>query len=105
MTYDRPAVPATLTPRFRPIAIFVTALAALLIGPGSARAQSSGGHGEVFVGSEFESYLRYLQTLGKSPPSSWSIRHLSPGQLDALAPSDSLHPWGNRYDFRRPAKT
>ncbi len=108
MTYDRPAVPATLTPRNGRLATLsacLVALATLSIAPAVSLAQSSGGHGEVFVGSEFESYLRYLQTLGKSQPSVWSIRHLSPGQLDALAPSDTLHPWARRYDFSKPAKT
>lgn len=57
------------------------------------------------MGSEFESYLRYLQTLGKSAPAVWSIRGFSPGQIDALAPSDTVHPWAKRYSFSRPART
>ena len=108
MTYERPAVPATLTPRNGRLATFCACLLAVLTvtgAPASTHAQSSGGHGEVFVGSEFESYLRYLQTVGKSAPSVWSIRGLSPSQLDALAPSDTLHPWSRRYDFAKPAKT
>ena len=64
-------------------------------------AQTVGGKAEVFAGSEFESYLRYLQTLGKSKPDAWSIRPLSPTQIDELMPSDSMHPWGQRYDFTR----
>lgn len=107
MTYERPAVPATLTPRSGRLATLSACLLALsaLVAVPSAKAQSSGGYGEVFVGSEFENYLRYLQTLGKSAPSVWSIRGLSPSQLDALAPSDTLHPWSHRYDFSRPART
>jgi hypothetical protein len=108
MTYERPAVPATVTPRSGRLAILSACLLPLLTVvavPDAARAQSSGGHGEVFVGTEFESYLRYLQTLGKSAPSVWSIRGLSPSQLDALAPSDTLHPWARRYAFARPAGT
>jgi hypothetical protein len=53
----------------------------------------------VFAGSEFESYLRYLQTLGKSKPTTWSIRGFSPAEIDALAPTDSAHPWAARYTF------
>ena len=108
MTYDRPAVPVTLTPRYGRLAMLSASLLALstpVTTPGSAHAQSAGGYGEVFVGSEFESYLRYLQTLGKSAPSVWSIRGLSPSQLDALAPADTLHPWSSRYNFARPATT
>ncbi len=109
MTYDRPAVLATLTPRNGRLATLSVCIFALasLSGPGvrSIHAQSAGGNGEVFVGSEFESYLRYLQTAGKSVPTIWSIRGMSPSQLDALAPSDTLHPWARRYNFARPART
>ena len=110
MTYDRPAVPAKLTPRSGRIAGFslgTVALAALTLGAAAPlQAQSSaGGRSEIFVGSEFESYLRYLQTLGKSAPAVWSIRGFSPGQLDALAPSDTLHPWARRYNFAKSTKT
>jgi hypothetical protein len=37
--------------------------------PAYATAQNVGGRNEVFAGSELESYLRYLQTLGKSKDS------------------------------------
>lgn len=69
---------------------------------GTASAQSGGGRAEVFAGSEFESYLRYLQTLGKSKSSVWSIRSFSPEEVDKLAPTDSLHPWAKRYNFSAP---
>ncbi|MGI9044896.1 MAG: capsule assembly Wzi family protein [Gemmatimonadaceae bacterium] len=109
MTYYRPAVPVIPTPRIGRIAAFRACLLMVagfaVLAPIPSHAQSSGGHGEVFVGSEFESYLRYLQTTGKSRHTIWSIRGLSPGQLDALAPSDTLHPWARRYDFSRPART
>jgi hypothetical protein len=77
----------------------ILAAAAFVLPGASLDAQASGGRSEVFAGSEFESYLRYLQTLGKSTPSVWSLRGLSPGQIDALAPSDSVHPWARRYSF------
>jgi hypothetical protein len=67
-----------------------------------ASSQTLGGKAEVFVGSEFESYLRYLQTLGKSKSTVWSIRSLSPSQIDALSPTDTIHPWAHRYDFSDP---
>src|SRR5215217_2579862 len=73
-------------------ALFVTA-------PRPVEAQPLGGRAEVYAGSEFESYLRYLQTAGKSKPGVWSIRPFSSTQLDQLMPSDSPHPWGQRYDF------
>ena len=60
-----------------------------------------GGRSEIYAGSEFESYLRYLQTLGHSKPTVWGIRPLSPEQIDAIMPADANHPWGKRYDFTR----
>ncbi len=85
-------------------AIRCGALAALigsmaLLSTRPAAAQTGGGRAEVFAGSEFESYLRYLQTLGKSKSTTWSIRGFSPKEVDALAPTDSIHPWAHRYDF------
>lgn len=78
------------------------AAAALFLGSAHpASAQLLGGRSEIFAGSEFESYLRYLQTLGHSKPTVWSIRPLSPGQLDKIMPTDSAHPWAKRYDFNQ----
>ncbi len=65
----------------------------------AAAQTAGGGRSEVFAGSEFESYLRYLQTLGESQSTTWSIRSFSPKEVDALAPKDSIHPWARRYDF------
>lgn len=79
---------------------FATGAALLSFATQSASAQTpAGGRSEVFAGSEFENYLRYLQTEGKSPSSAWSIRGFSPAELDALAPSDNQHPWAGRYAF------
>lgn len=75
----------------------VAAIGAALAQP--AAAQTGGGRSEVFAGSDFESYLRYLQTLGKSKSTTWSIRSFSPREIDALNPTDSMHPWAQRYSF------
>src|SRR6476620_59293 len=66
----------------------VAVLAAGIAHP--AAAQTGGGRSEVFAGSEFESYLRYLQTLGKSKPTVWTIRSLEPSQNEAISPTDSV---------------
>lgn len=72
------------------------------IAPGDASGQATGGgRSEVFAGSELESYLRYLQTAGKSDPYPWSIRSFSPSEIDVLAAADSAHPWARRYDLQR----
>lgn len=69
--------------------------------PRQAIGQGSGGRSEVFAGSQFESYLRYLQTLAKSPSTTWSIRGFSPSEIDAVAPKDDSHPWSGRYAFHK----
>ena len=69
--------------------------------PSSLAQTSTGGRNEVFAGSELESYLRLLQTLGKSESYPWSIRSFSPAEVDRLAASDTTHPWSHRYDLGR----
>jgi hypothetical protein len=56
--------------------------------------------GEAFVGSEMESYLRFLQSEGSAGVYPWSIRGLSPQEVERIAPADTLHPWANRYRWR-----
>ncbi|MEW5927527.1 MAG: capsule assembly Wzi family protein [Gemmatimonadota bacterium] len=55
--------------------------------------------GEVLPGGELEGYLRMLQVAGKSRAYPWSVRGFSPGDVERLAPRDSLHPWAGRYAF------
>ena len=51
---------------------------------------------ELFPNSPAESYLRYLQTVGRVPLYPWSSRAFSPRELDRLVPKDSAHPWHAR---------
>lgn len=71
-------------------------LAVLLGGPAAAQERFPA-WGEVFVGSELESYLRMLQTAGKVDPYPWSIQGFSVSEVERLIPKDSIHPWGGRY--------
>ncbi len=66
-----------------------------------AAQENVGGRDEVFAGSVFESYLRYLQTLGKADFYPLGIRGYSPSEVDLMAAHDSVHPWANRYSFQR----
>jgi hypothetical protein len=106
MNIDRLTPPGRMTPGVLTIASLYRLLAAavILIPVGVTSAQTVGGRAEIFANSEFESYLRYLQTLGKSRSSVWGIRPLSPTQIDKLMSADSLHPWGQRYDFTSRAR-
>src|SRR5437870_1201680 len=49
----------------------------------------------IFPGSEEESYLRYLQTLGIVKEYPWSVRAFSSDELRTLAPKTNDHPWAN----------
>jgi len=55
--------------------------------------------GEVFVGTEAESYLRDLQLVGAVPLYPWSLRSFSQGEVVRLAPRDTTLPWARRYAF------
>lgn len=77
--------------------LFLTILAAAAAGAQTPR--SVGGRSEVFAGSELESYLRVLQTIGAVPLYPWSIRNFSLAELDALSPLQGGHPWSDRYDW------
>jgi hypothetical protein len=68
-------------------------LAAILF-PAVATAQSGGSFAnEVFAGSEEERYLRLLQVAGRAAPMPWSIRPLSPRQVERLLAVGPDHPW------------
>jgi hypothetical protein len=56
--------------------------------------------GEVFVNTPAERYLRDLQLVGAVPLHPWSLRAFQPAEVDALAPTDTVHPWSGAYDFR-----
>ena len=63
------------------------------------RAQMYSGTGNIhesFVGSETETYLRYLDLTDTTSDAAWSIRPLSPPQLRALAQRIADSPWEAR---------
>jgi hypothetical protein len=52
---------------------------------------------EVFASEPAESYLRYLQTVGKVPGYPWSSRAFSQRELEYLIPKDTALPWNDRF--------
>jgi hypothetical protein len=52
---------------------------------------------EVFASEPAESYLRYLQTVGKVPEYPWGSRAFSPRELAYLIPKDTALPWNDRF--------
>jgi len=81
--------------------IFASAIATSALPSGVHAQSNAGGRSEVFAGSTFESYLRYLQSLGKSDPYPVGIRGFSPLEIDKMAAKDSAHPWAHRYSFQK----
>jgi hypothetical protein len=74
-------------------------LIALVHAPARAQQDPAPVRHEVFVGSEIESYLRYLHTLG-AEPYPWTIRGFGPAEVERLLPTaDAAHPWRHRYDL------
>ncbi len=71
------------------------------------RAQVYSGTGnshEAFVGSETETYLRYLDLTDTTSNAAWSIRPLSPPQLRTLAARIAGTPWEARLSgFEQPS--
>lgn len=58
-----------------------------------------GGPAGITAGGEMDNYLRYLQSLGKVPVTSWSLRQFSPRTVDTLVTADSMHPWARSRMF------
>ena len=72
----------------------------LLAGPLRAqKAPAASGRSEIFVNSDLERYLRYLQTLGVVPTYPWSIRGFSPMEVDTLAQQSESHPWAAHFEL------
>ncbi|MEO5590139.1 MAG: hypothetical protein ABIS03_11180, partial [Gemmatimonadaceae bacterium] len=83
-----------------PFRLIVGLVAATMALSSAAPAQAPEATGslrhELYVSSDGESYLRYLQTLGKVPEYPWSSRSFSQRELRRLIPKDSAHPWHAR---------
>ncbi len=81
--------------------VFLSVLALSALAPGDLASQSRGpGLTETWAGSTLESYLRYMQSLGRSTEYPFSIRSFSPDELARLAPADTSHVW--HAEFLRP---
>ena len=66
---------------------------------GGQNGRGVGGRSEIFAGGELESYLRYLQTMGAVPAYPWSLRALSPQEVDRLLTRGAAGPGAARYNL------
>lgn len=55
----------------------------------------------VFVGTDEENYLRYLQSAGKVGQYPWSLRGFSPAEMDRLQTPKDSSPWSARFQDAR----
>ncbi|HET6762300.1 MAG TPA: capsule assembly Wzi family protein [Longimicrobiaceae bacterium] len=83
----------------RAAALLGAGLAVFALSGGAAlRAQGADFTHEVTAGSPAERYLRVLQVAGRAPLTPWSLRGLSPVEVDRLlAGADASHPWYARF--------
>lgn len=61
-----------------------------------------GASGGIYVGGDLDNYLRYLQSLGRTPLLPWGIRGFAPNVVDSLTSVGGTHPWSGSWLFRRP---
>jgi hypothetical protein len=79
------------------IAIYPVVLVSLFTSSASGQVYSGAGNAhEVFVGTETETYLRYVDLTDTSSHQGWMIRPLSPGQIDQLSHALGNEPWAAR---------
>jgi hypothetical protein len=81
------------------IGIWVIVIASLWASAAKAQVYSGAGNFyEVFVGTETESYLRYVDLSDSASNQAWSIRPMSPVQISGLARALVNHPWHARLE-------
>jgi hypothetical protein len=68
---------------------------------GAPAAEAKDVRHEVFAGGELERYLRVLQLSGAAPLQPWSVRGLSPREIERGFGTMSRHPWERRYRMSR----
>lgn len=97
-------------PRMRLRLLDVLALVAISgvpLVPSALHAQSArsieGASGGISVGGELDNYLRYLESLGKTPVLPWGLRGFAPSVVDSLTSVRGKHPWANSWLFERPS--
>lgn len=87
----------------------VASLAAIVALPASLVAQSAqsiaGATGGIYVGGDLDNYLRYLESLGKTPVLPWGIRGFAPAVVDSLTSVRGKHPWSDSWLFAKPASS
>lgn len=80
-------------------------LAIALVAPHRVTAQSAraipAAHGGIAVGRDLDEYLRYLESLGRTPLEPWGLRAFSPPVVDSLTAVHGAHPWATSWMFAR----
>lgn len=55
----------------------------------------------VSVGGELDNYLRYMESLGRTPILPWGIRGFAPALVDSLTAIAGPHPWATQWLFAK----
>jgi hypothetical protein len=85
----------------------IASVATLVAFPSFSSAQSAravaGASGGVYVGGDLDNYLRYLESMGKTPIQPWGLRGFAPSVIDSLTSVRGEHPWAGSWLFVKPA--
>lgn len=94
-----------MRPRFLDLLITV-AMSTTAVLPSTSVAQSAqsiaGASGGVYVGGDLDNYLRYLESLGRTPLVPWGLRGFAPDVVDSLTSVRGDHPWSASWLFKKP---
>jgi|SRR5665213_1185909 len=86
--------------------VALLAVGGFMLVPPQVRAQSArsieGASGGIYVGGDLDNYLRYLESLGKTPLLPWGLRGFAPSVVDSLTSVRGQHPWANSWLFEKP---
>lgn len=77
-------------------------VAAPAIATGQSARSINGASAAIAVGSPLDSYLRYLESLGRTPLLPWGVRGFSPEVVDSLTAIGGAHPWARSALFGKP---
>ena len=87
-------------------ALALVAACGFAFAPSASHAQSAhsvaGASGGIYVGGDLDNYLRYLESLGRTPLLPWGLRGFAPSVVDSLTSVRGKHPWAKSWLFEKP---
>lgn len=92
-------------PRFMGSLTLVVIASATVVQPPTLLAQSAqsinGARGGIYVGGDLDNYLRYLESMGRTPVLPWGLRGFAPSVVDTLTAIRGNHAWDSTWLFQK----